>query len=47
MAKRLSDTERTVMVCTRVKESQAAKLKKLGGSQWLREQIDKAKLRKT
>lgn len=39
----LSDTEKTVHVTHKMTESQREKLKALGGSEWLRAQIDKTK----
>ena len=41
----LSDTEETVIIKARVKKSQGVKFIKLGGSQWVWDQKDKAKLR--
>lgn len=41
--KPLSGSEKTVSKTFRMTEAQAAKVDRLGGAQWLRERIDKAK----
>jgi hypothetical protein len=44
--KPLAEGERTVMFALRMTLAQREKLTLLGGAQWLREKIDKAKVRK-
>jgi hypothetical protein len=41
--KPLSSAEKTVSKTFRMTEAQAAKVERLGGAQWVRERIDKAK----
>jgi len=41
---RLSEKDKTVSIHIKMTEKQKAKLKRLGGAQWVRDRIDKEKL---
>lgn len=42
--KPLSDQEKTVLVSIRMTDKQKSKLKSLGGSAWIRKQIDESQI---